>query len=123
MIRKKAQKIATLVNESVEHSGRITLKFSEGWLDNFTKRWGLSVFRSHGEAGDANEESLTAELPRMQKVISGYNPKVVFNCDECGLFYRMAPDRTISKKRVPGRKKAKERITIMPCANADGSEK
>ena len=35
----------------------------------------------------------------------------------------MAPDKTIAAEPLPGRKKAKERITFMPCVNADGSEK
>ena len=49
--------------------------------------------------------------------------KDVFNADECGLFFSMAPDKTIAAEPLPGCKKAKERITFMPCANADGSEK
>ena len=35
----------------------------------------------------------------------------------------MALDKTIVLERLPGRKKAKDRITVLPCSNADGIEK
>ena len=43
--------------------------------------------------------------------------------DETGLFYRLEPDHTLATRRLSGRKKDKERITIALCANADGSHK
>ena len=52
-----------------------------------------------------------------------YVPKDIFNADECGLFYCLAPDTATAQQALPGRKKAKHRITVMPCASADGTEK
>ena len=46
-----------------------------------------------------------------------------FNAGGCELFYSMAPNRTVAQKRLPGRKKAKERILIISCANTEGLEK
>ncbi|CAB5382754.1 unnamed protein product [Rhizophagus irregularis] len=43
--------------------------------------------------------------------------------DETGLFYRLEPDRTLATKRLSGRKKSKERLSIALCSNADGSHK
>lgn len=43
--------------------------------------------------------------------------------DETGLFYRLEPDRTLATKRLSGRKKNKEHITVALYANADGSHK
>ncbi len=39
------------------------------------------------------------------------------------MFYNSAPDTTIGSARLLGRKKQKDRITFLACANADGTEK
>lgn len=38
-------------------------------------------------------------------------------------FFKMAPDKTVGTGRLPGRKKAKEGITVLLCCNADSTEK
>lgn len=38
-------------------------------------------------------------------------------------FYRLEPDRTLASRRLSGRKKNKERLSVALCANADGSHK
>lgn len=38
-------------------------------------------------------------------------------------FYQMPPTQTISPAPIPGRKKKKERISCLACANAGGSER
>lgn len=56
----------------------------------------------------------------------GITDAQLYNADESGLFFRLLPDRTFvaaSEKTAPGRKFAKERITFLLCANADGSHK
>lgn len=126
IIKAKAKSVQEAVREKLpqeEQSSFEQLKFSDGWLGNFKKRWNLRLLRSYGERGDADVEALAAELPKLKEVVEKYDPKDIFNADECGLFYSMPPERSISRERLPGRKKAKERITFMPCANADGSEK
>lgn len=50
----------------------------------------------------------------------------LYNADESGLFYKMLPDKTYvaaCEKTAPGRKIKKERITILMCANANGTNK
>jgi hypothetical protein len=47
----------------------------------------------------------------------------VYNFDETALFYRLEPDSTLTTKRISGRKKDKERITVAFCANATGTHK
>lgn len=61
-------------------------------------------------------------LPRLREKLSKYAMKDIFNANEFGLNYHMAPDTTIACQRIPGRKKAKELISVLVCANADGSE-
>jgi hypothetical protein len=38
-------------------------------------------------------------------------------------FFRLEPDRTLATKRLSGRKKNKERLSVALCANSDGSHK
>ena len=59
---------------------------------------------------------------KLQDLISNYPLKDFFTSDEYGLFYSMAPHGTIGQERLPGRQKAKEGLTILPCTNADGLE-
>lgn len=122
-IQQKARQIAILINErACTPSERITLTFSEGWLDNFKRRWGFRLSRSQIESPPPSicpaEEPFANALPRLQRLISEYSLSDVFNCDEGTLFCCMAPDNTISKTE-----NEKERITFMPCSNADATEK
>ena len=68
-------------------------------------------------------EIIRKDLSKIQARLKSFSPKDIWNCDETGLFWKMAPDKTIRLSALPGRKKQKDRITIMPCCNADGSEK
>lgn len=123
IIRAKAAHLQALTNDRLPESERKVLTFSEGWLDNFKKRWGLRVFRSHGESGDADNDALEERMPKLREILASYACEDIFNADECGLFYSMAPDKTIATHALPGRKKVKDRLTFMPCCNATGTEK
>lgn len=98
------------------------MKFSDGWLGKFKKVWNLRILKSRGESGDADMVAEAQELLTIQNVIRKYERKHIFNADECGLFYKLAPDTTVTTKGLAGRKKMKDRITLLICANADGSE-
>jgi hypothetical protein len=56
--------------------------------------------------------------------MSKYTAKDIFTADECGLFNNMLPNHTYTFKeeRFKGIRINKERITILFCANVDGSE-
>lgn len=75
---------------------------------------------SHGESGDA-DQAIDRELPKLRREIAGFKKDDVFNCDEFGHFYCMAPDRTIAHERMPGRKKQKVCLTYIACCNATGT--
>ena len=47
----------------------------------------------------------------------------VFNADEFGLFYTAAPTKTIGPVALPGKKKAKHRVTFLVCTNIHGTER
>jgi len=56
--------------------------------------------------------------------IKVYQLKDAYNLDETGLFYCMMPDRSLTTAdKTKGVKKPKDRLSVMLCANADGSDK
>ena len=97
--------------------------FSDGWLQKFLQRRGFKTVKMSGESRSADLEAISSELPVLQQIISNYDPSDVFNMDETGLFYCMAPDRTIAARQIGGMKKDKTRITVALCSNSNGSEK
>nr|XP_033813974.1 tigger transposable element-derived protein 1-like [Geotrypetes seraphini] len=98
---------------------------SKGWVDKFRHRYGLRNVRVTGEAASANQEA-AREFPATFKQLieeKGYEPEQAFNADETALFWKKMPQRTfISKedKRAPGFKAARDRLTMLLCANAVG---
>jgi hypothetical protein len=60
-------------------------------------------------------------MEEIKTIISEYNISDIFNMDEIGIFYRLEPNCTLATKRLSGKKKQKERITVAFTANVDGS--
>jgi hypothetical protein len=98
-------------------------EFSNGWLQAFCGRHAFRQFRSYGESGSAQLDGIEENLAKIKAKIAQYEPKDVYNMDETGLFYNMAPDRTIASRQIEGSKKEKTRITIAFTCNADGSDR
>jgi hypothetical protein len=55
----------------------------------------------------------------------GYPERDIFNDNETGLFFRLTPERTLKFKgeKCVGGKISKDRVTVLVCANADGTKK
>lgn len=101
---------------------------SDGWFRNWRRRYevGASI-RLYGEAGDVDTAAIEPVMRELRVQLINYDPKNIFNMDETGLFYRAMPSRTYlayneSRKTVRGTKalKAKDRVTLVLCVNADG---
>ena len=131
---------AKLLAEGLEISG---LQFSNGWLQGFKKRNGIRQHKLQGEAASANQAAILEALPILHEKCANYPPERIYNMDETGLFYRyifllfvlliiivllntfcrLEPDRTLATRRLSGRKKNKERLSVALCSNADGSHR
>lgn len=98
-------------------------KITRGWINSFKSRHGIKLRTLHGEAGSLNEIEIQQMLLEICEKISEYDPNDVFNFDETALFYRLQPNKTLSSKPMPGKKKNLERITVCLCTNASGSKK
>jgi Tc5 transposase DNA-binding domain/DDE superfamily endonuclease len=114
----KAQAFATYLNDT-------TFSPNNGWIDRFKKRHNIVYNNQSGEADFVDEELVKNWHLKLPTLIENYEAKDIFNADETGLFFNMQPDRTMTFKgeRCSDGKKSKERLTILFCTNADGSEK
>jgi hypothetical protein len=96
--------------------------FSNGWLFGFQTRNNIRSRKLHGEGGslavDAGDQMI-----QIRRLIASYSPQDIFNCDESGLYWKLYPDRSLSTRSLPGKKKDKARISILFACNSDGSER
>ncbi|KAI0994891.1 hypothetical protein K3495_g13288 [Podosphaera aphanis] len=123
LIREKGCQLRDELNARLPIDKQLSIEYSNGWLQSFCTRHHLKMHRQRGESGSVNTELVEQELPALKALLSGYASRDIFNVDETGLFYRISPDQNISARQTEGMKKDKTRITILFCANADGSEK
>ncbi len=86
--------------------------------------------RLHGEAGGVNPEEIKDKIQEIKKILEEYDPELVYNWDETGLYFRLIPSATYTapneqRRRVRGTKakKAKDRVTLITCTNATGTHK
>jgi hypothetical protein len=98
---------------------------SNGWLAGFKKRFNIKSMKVSGEGAAVSEDIAQACRDKVQRELDGYALRDIFNCDETALFWKCLPDRTLQRlgQKCSGGKVAKDRITVLLCANADGSEK
>ncbi|XP_063244145.1 tigger transposable element-derived protein 6-like [Bacillus rossius redtenbacheri] len=100
-------------------------KCSNGWLDRFKVRHGISSRKIVGESASVDPQSVNEWLPLLGNILCRYPPRDVYNADELGMFYNLMPDRTLAMKgdMCKGAKRSKERLTVLLCCNMDGSDK
>ena len=123
LIKERARRRQPEANETLPPSIQLNLTFSNGWLKKFERRKDFKLYRSHGEAGDANTLAIELELTSLQPRLQQYHPSDISNADEFGLCYNMPLSTTIGPGRLRGRKKQKQPATFLPCCNSDGSER
>jgi len=84
----------------------------------------------HGEGAevDKNDPELLSALEELYSIIAQYDPENVYNMDETGLLFHLLPkysilmpNEDISSTR--GKKKAKDRVSLIVCTNASGTHK
>lgn len=101
---------------------------SDGWFTNFKRRHGLRFLKVCGEILSSDTSTITPFIHKLRAKMDEMQltREQLYNADETGLFYKMLPDKTYvaaCEKTAPGSKIKKERITILLCANAEGTNK
>lgn len=120
ILKEKANQLAKMLEPNSN------FECSDGWIHRFKQRHNITIGKISGEAGavseNVTESWLTQEWP---KLCDGYKQEDIFNADETGLFYELLPSQTYKFKgeKCIGGKQSKKRITILLCANMNGSEK
>ena len=61
-------------------------KGSNGWVDNFKKRYNLKQYNMHEKAGSAPLEDFESMRENLHQKLRDYNSEDIFNCNEMGLF-------------------------------------
>ena len=108
MLQEKAARIA----EALEVSGE-QFKASNGWLDRFKRRTGITAKFISGESGDVREETVDSWRGRLPVILQGWHPRDIWNMDETGQFFRALPNRSLTEasQSCTGGKKSKDRLT------------
>lgn len=99
---------------------------SRGYIVNFIKRHNIRFLKITGEKLSNNAAAVDTYIDHFATIVRHLSPSQIFNADESGLYFKCTPSSTFVTKdesSAPGRKGNKERVTFMPCANADGSFK
>ncbi|KFD62104.1 hypothetical protein M514_10661 [Trichuris suis] len=91
---------------------------SSGWLEKFKLRHKISQKILCGESNEVTFEALKDFIAKFRYFASGFKEEDIFNADECGLFFKAMPDRSLALKggKCKSRKLSKERFTVLLCA-------
>lgn len=119
LIRSKAKEVA----EQLRYQN---FNASSGWLERFKKRHNITFRTISGESASVNPNDVKEFGDKIADLLAGYDPKDIYNADETGLFFRALPEKTFAFRgeKCSGGKMAKERVTVLCCANMAGdSEK
>lgn len=120
-IKRAAQRLST-------HLGISNFKCSDGWLWRFRRRHGIVNRVITGELLSADAGAVEPFVEKLLKLIEeeGLHEFQIYSADETGLFWRTLPkniEGSIDIGSTSGYKTIKERLSILVCANADGSHR
>jgi transposase len=103
-------------------------EYLEGWLQKFKKHHGVKYLKIYGEKASADNEAAESYIDEFAKMISDENlsPKQIYSGDETALYWHFIPRRTLTtadEGAPTDFKDAKDRMTVLACANAAGAHK
>ncbi|KAF2354416.1 HTH CenpB-type DNA-binding domain, partial [Trinorchestia longiramus] len=88
LIKEKAMKLAELMHIP-------DFMASDGWLNNFKKRHGITLKTVQGEAGAVDSQSLLEwQQQVLRPLLRQFSTDDVFNLDETGIFWQLLPNMT-----------------------------
>lgn len=106
--------------------GLNNFKASTGWLSRFKTRHGTVGKVLPGESAAADGEAASEWISdNAANILEQYCPSNVYDADETCLLYKMLASKMLDLKgqRCHRDKHSKKRVTVLLCANMDGSGK
>ena len=107
MIKARAMRFAMLSGIPDDHMPSFSKRVASLFLG--TSR--LQALTAHGERGSVNSEGIPAQRDAIREHLKGVPLADIYNMDETGLFYCLAPDKTIAQRHLERSKKSKKRVT------------
>ena len=74
-------------------------KASGSWAGKFARSQGWKSRAFHGEAGGVDVDDVEPEIAILREKIKEYDPDLVYNMDETGLFFKVVPSRSYIKEK------------------------
>src|SRR5215469_15000562 len=90
MLQLKAMSFFDALREASPNNTPEGFTASTGWLTGFKSRYHIANYKFEGEADSADHAFVAAGRVEFQEYLEDWNPENVYNCDETGLFFRLA---------------------------------
>ncbi|GBM94507.1 Jerky -like [Araneus ventricosus] len=115
-------------SQNFNFGGSKEFQTNSGWLEKFKNRHGIRQLSIAGEKLSSDIEAGNSFIAELQDLIlkEKLTADHLYNGDETGLYWRTRPTKTLAAENeavAPGRKKMKDRVTILGCANDSGSHR
>ena len=89
---------------------------SAGWLAKFKLRYEISQKVLWGESNEVSAEVMEKFIEKFPEFAKGFKDEGIFNADECGLFFKEMPDRSLVMKGDTS-KRGKTFKTVFYCSS------
>jgi hypothetical protein len=119
----RVMKQARVYHEELNIEGEC--EYLEGWLQKFKKHHGVKYLKIYGEKASADYEAAESYIDEFAKMISDekLSPKQIYNVDETALYWHFISLTMADEEAPTDFKDAKDRVTVLACANAAGTHK
>ncbi|XP_014774435.1 jerky protein homolog [Octopus bimaculoides] len=98
--------------------------YSEGWLQRFKRRQGISLQKLSTDKRFAKEGTVEYIQEFSKFITREYlTPEQVYNADETVLYWRCIPKGVLTREDKEGFERSREIITILGCSNAAGTHR
>ena len=71
------------------------VEYTKGWANRFRDRFNIKFVKLHGEAASAPIEEVDRAREIINDIMRRYDPNLIYNMDEAGLFWQMEPDKSL----------------------------
>ena len=104
--------------------GIVDFSYSQGWMANFKRRYGVSQHRISSDSQRVGTSSITYHsVNQLKELIAKYHPDNVYTLYETSLFYHMEPNTALIREAVDTMQWGKDRLTVALVCNTTGGDK